>query len=173
MNSHEWTWIDRAEKGWPAGEWDGEPDKVHWKDEATGHDCLAVRNSHRGNWCGYVAVQEGHPAFGVEYGGVSVPDSDGELDSPSVHGGLTFSDFCQDTTGPERGICHVPFPGDPDRVWWLGFDCAHAWDYSPDDAKRANERGGIWRLSCDSQYRTLAYVKNECRRLARQLKEAA
>jgi hypothetical protein len=158
-DERQWTWIDRKALGWPSGEWDGEPDKVHWKDEATGLDCLAVRNPRRGNWCGYVAVREDHPAFERDYDAVDV----------DVHGGITFADFCQEATGPERGICHVPFPGDPDRVWWLGFDCAHAWDHSPEDVKMSEERGGCWRIDRDSQYRTLEYVKSECRSLAGQL----
>lgn len=157
-DEREWTWIDRETLDWPSGPWDGEPDKVHWKDEATGLDCLAVRHSTRGNWCGYVAVREGHPSFEKGYDNT---DAD-------VHGGLTFADFCQETEGPHKGVCHVPYPGDPDRVWWLGFDCAHGWDYSPDDQRRARE-GGIWAISWDSEYRTLAYVRAQCRSLARQL----
>lgn len=155
----EWTWIDRKALGWPSGEWDDEPDKVHWKDAATGLDCLAVRNPRRGNWCGYVAVTEGHPAFGNGYSDV---DAD-------VHGGLTFADFCQETEGPHRGICHVPFPGEPDRVWWLGFDCAHAWDYCPEDKRLADEKGGCFTIGYDETYRTLGYVRMHCRNLAHQL----
>lgn len=34
----------------------------------------------------------------------------------AVHGGLTYSDRCHDD------ICHVPAPGEPDDVWWFGFD---------------------------------------------------
>jgi hypothetical protein len=154
-----WTWINRSELGWPSGEWDGEPDKVHWKDQQTGLDCLAVRNPRAGNWCGYVAVREGHPAFESSYGSVDV----------DVHGGLTFAGFCQETDGEHRGVCHVPYPGDPDRVWWLGFDCAHAWDYSPRDAQLAIEGSDCFRQGYDEHYRTLPYVKLECRKLAAQL----
>lgn len=161
MNYQEWTWIDRAALGWPSGEWDGEPDKVHWKDDETGLDCLAVRNPRRGNWCGYVAVTQGHPYFEKDGGDFE------------VHGGITFTDFCHESAGPERGICHVPFPGDPDRVWWLGFDCAHHNDHSPEDVKFEQERGGIWMIDMMSRYRTLGYVKQQCRRLAGQLKEVA
>jgi hypothetical protein len=162
--AREWRWIDREAAGWPSGEWDDEPDKAHWKDEATGLDCLAVRNSRMGNWCGYVAVAEGHPAFEKGYSEIRAPDGN-YID---VHGGLTFAGFCQETESPERGICHVPFPGEPARVWWLGFDCAHAWDHSPYDVKRSEE-GGIWRIFYDSSYRTLGYVKHQCRKLAGQL----
>lgn len=169
MDIREWTWIDRAAQGWPQDrQWDSEPDKVHWKDSATGMDCLAVRSPTRGNWCGYVAVREGHPAFGKDYGEARRADGD----YLEAHGGLTFSGFCDphEGAGPERGICHVPYPGDPDHVWWLGFDCAHAWDYSPDDLKRSAE-GYPWTIGHDQQYRTLNFVKRECAQLAAQLAE--
>lgn len=159
MKTLQFTTIDRAAKGWPSGEWDGEPDKVQWPDEATGLPCLAVRNRHHGNWCGYVGVTEGHRCFGKDW------DGTGDLD---VHGGITFGGHCQPGS-EESGICHLPDPGEPDHVWWLGFDCAHAWDHSPDDVKRAEERGGIWAIASDSSYRTLAYVQSQCRKLAEQL----
>ena len=162
METKEYTTIDRKALGWPSGEWDGEPDKVQWQDAATGLPCLAVRNRRRGNWCGYVGVTEGHPFYEKDYENGASAD---------VHGGITFGDFCQPTEDESIGICHVPAAGDPDRVWWLGFDCAHAWDYSPDDKKRADEEGGIWAISHDSHYRTLGYVKSECANLARQLKD--
>ena len=41
--------------GWGPGEWTDEPDKLQWVDEATGFDCLIVRNS-LGALCGYVGV---------------------------------------------------------------------------------------------------------------------
>lgn len=158
MKTLQFTTIDRAAKGWPSGEWDGEPDKMQWPDEATGLPCLAVRHQHSGHWCGYVGVTEGHRLFGKSY------DEAYDLD---VHGGLTFSDHCR-PGAEETGICHTPEPGEPDHVWWLGFDCAHAWDHSPYDAKRSEE-GGIWSMSGDSHYRTLAYVQGQCRKLAAQL----
>ena len=47
-----------------------------------------------------------------------------------VHGGVTFSDFCHTEGDEAKSICHIERPGEP-RVWWLGFDCAHAWDTTP------------------------------------------
>ena len=33
---------------------------------------------------------------------------------------------------PEKsGICHIPDQGEPDDVWWLGFDCLHGGDLAP------------------------------------------
>lgn len=61
-------------------------------------------------------------------------------------------------------VCHIPDKGDPDMVWWLGFDCAHAGDLVP--GMRRLLRGLI---HDGDVYRTLDYVKNECRHLAQQL----
>jgi len=165
MEYKEYTNIDRVALGWPAGEWDNEPDKVQWPDADTGLPCLAVRNRRSGNWCGYVGVAEGHRAFGKEYD--EVMNDDGQW--PEVHGGLTFANRCQLGDDESRGICHMPAPGEPDHVWWLGFDCAHAWDHSPEDVKRSEEKGGIWAIGHDSAYRSLAYVKHQCKKLALQL----
>jgi hypothetical protein len=164
MKTKQYTTIDRASLGWPAGPWDGEPDKVQWPDAETGLPCLAVRNPRSGNWCGYVGVAEGHPLYRKGYDDEAVYSANvGE-----VHGGLTFSGACRPSEDESRGICHTPSAGEPDHVWWFGFDCAHCDDHSPDDVKRA-EAGGIWRLDPRSAYRTLAYVQDECRALAKQL----
>jgi hypothetical protein len=146
MKTLTYTTIDRS--AWPSGEWDSEPDKVQWKDMATGLPCLAVRNQHMGHWCGYVGVAPGHPQY--EMGGC-------ELD---VHGGVNFAAMCAPGEPVETGVCHIAEPGEPEHVWWLGFDCAHAFDLVPfmSDTLRL---GGI--------YRTLDYVQAECRSLALQL----
>ncbi len=163
METKEYTTIDRTALGWPSGQWDGEPDKKQWQDIDTGLPCLAVRHGTSGHWCGYVGVPEGHPFYGEGY----------EKPSVDVHWGLTYANKCQPHGDEEsKGICHIPAPGEPDHVWWFGFDCAHSDDHSPSDAKRA-EDGGIWRLSYNSQYRTLKFIETECKYLARQLKEAA
>ena len=83
-----------------------------------------------------------------------------------VHGGITFSDFCQPDR--EHGICHFPSPGEPERVWWLGFDCAHSGDLSP---KMNSHLSAEWqeRFGDRDTYRTVAYVQAQCAQLARQL----
>lgn len=141
--------VDRS--GWPAGPWDSEPDRVEWKDEATGLPCLIVRNAYQGFLCGYVAVAPGHPWHGKSYEDV---DAD-------VHGGLTYADSCH------GNICHVPAQGEPDNVHWFGFDCAHAWDLSPNDIARRHT------LYEDEFYRTVEYAKGQCARLAAQIQAAA
>ena len=158
METKTYTTIDRAALGWPAGPWDGEPDKVQWPDATTGLPCLAVRSPSGGHWCGYVGVAEGHPWYGKDYNSEGVRDSD-------VHGGLTFADKCQPYENEAQGICHTPEPGEPDHVWWFGFDCAHAWDLSPQDKKKEAERG----YSDGRPYCTLAYVQQQCAKLAAQV----
>lgn len=162
---------------WGDGPWQDEPDKVQWTDEATGLPCLAVRTPWSGNWCGYVGVAEGHPAFGQGYDEadrLADPDDDGYR-GLRVHGGLTFADFCQEGE-EETGICHVPQPGQPERVWWFGFDCAHSGDISPASDARTRSYGlkplrfGGTNGWPEDKYRTLEYVQAECADLARQLR---
>lgn len=161
MKTKEWRTKDKTE--WERGPWDDEPDKMQWQDEDTGLPCLIVRNN-GGALCGYVGVTEGHPAFGVEYDNVR----NAEGDWIEVHGGLTFSDFCAHGGDESRFVCHVPDEGEPDRVWWLGFDCAHSGDLSPGYDKLRRDHG--MNFDCRESYRSLRYVQNQCARLAQQLK---
>lgn len=134
--------------GWKTGPWQNEPDKVEWIDEATGLDCLIVRHQPLGHLCGYVGVLENHPLCGVDYNDVGL----------DVHGGLTYSSLC-------RGlICH----DSPNHPWWFGFDCAHLGDMSPNYPDFVGVQS--WRK--DDVYRDIEYVKEQCRSLARQLKES-
>lgn len=57
MQTREWKTKDKSE--WPRGQWDDEPDKMQWLDEATGRPCLIVRNSF-GGLCGYMGVDKSH-----------------------------------------------------------------------------------------------------------------
>lgn len=161
METLEYHSMDKSD--WIEGEWKHEPDKVQWQDEATGLPCLIVRNG-AGALCGYVGVAEGHPMFKKHYDAVEKPDGE-YID---VHGGLTFSDFCQ-KGGEAHSICHIPAPGEPDHVWWLGFDCAHSGDLSPGYVHRLPSRMRLERES----YKNIEYVKAECAKLAAQLGEVA
>ncbi len=111
----------------PDGPWLTEPDKVHWVDPATDLDCLIARG-HIGALCGYVGLTPGHPLYGLDYDDEAVIAAD-----LSIHGGgLTFAGACsEDSRGEGYGICHVPLPGRPADVWWLGFDCGHWNDLIP------------------------------------------
>lgn len=138
------------------GPWHDEPDKVQWVDLATDYDALAKRNN-SGAWCGYVGLPPGHPHHGADYDDVPV----------SVHGGLTYADLCAEGEDEAYGICHVPLPGRPDAVWWLGFDCSHWLDIGPRSPVYLDQslRSDGFR----AEYRTLAYVQDEVARLALQL----
>ena len=153
METIEYKFIDKS--NWPTGQWNNEPDKVQWRDEHTGLPCLA-RRARNGIWCGYVGVSESHPWFGQPY-----QDHD-DLD---VHGGLTFSDSCA-ADGKEHGICHKPAEGEPDKVWWFGFDCAHVYDLIPEMLRH-------YPRIPDETYKSIDYVRSECAKLARQIADAA
>lgn len=107
-------------EAWDPGPWDDEPDR--WEAKMWGFPVLALRNRY-GAWCGYVGVPSGHPWYGQDYDTI---DAD-------VHGGLTFAGPCDDDPAvpADERICHVPEPGEPDDVWWLGFDCHHWLDIAP------------------------------------------
>lgn len=184
MQTKQWHTLDKSD--WGDGPWQLEPDKAQWPDVETGLPCLIVRNTF-GAWCGYVGVPPGHPLHGVKYSDrVKVPESvrhpepgdnrigliaafpdiqewledDGTLDlelAVNVHGGLTYSAPCQDV------ICHEPGEGEPDDVWWFGFDCGHYLDFAP-------ELDRLVRMSEPGTYRDRAYVEGEVTKLAHQLR---
>lgn len=149
--------IDRT--GWDAGPWDGEPDRVDW--EHAGLPCFVLRN-HHGAWCGYAGVAAGHPLYGQSYHDIGI----------NVHGGLTYAGECRPP------ICHVPKPGDPDEMFWFGFDCGHCFDVMPGMVAHLRE---VYAKLGDvpppdplpSEYRTLAYAQAETNRLAEQLADSA
>lgn len=162
MRTLEWSTIDKST--WGPGEWQSEPDKKQWQDEATGLACLAVRNESGGNWCGYVGLPPGHPLHGKDYDAADV----------NVHGGLTFSDTChKDEDDPSKYICHLPDAGEPQKVWWFGFDCHHHLDFAPAYHARYQDHPILGARDWGEQYRTLRYVERECAELARQLAEVA
>ncbi len=139
---------------WPAGPWHDEPDVVPaWKDAETGYPCMIHRGP-MGALCGYVAVNPGHPLHGRE-------TTDDAMFAIQVHGGATYASACAGE------ICHVPEPGEPDDVWWFGFDCAHCDDVTP------VLHALCPRLSTMGEYRTIDYVKGEIARMAASLKAIA
>lgn len=146
--------VDRT--GWPEGPWDREPDRIEWKTQA-GLVGLMVRPRH-GGWCGYVAVPPEHPEHGKSYGAI-----ENEID---VHGGLTYAEACAGV------VCHVPAPGEPDNVWWFGFDCVHHNDFAPGHARSENFMRTLiegFPSRARGEYRDEAYVRAEVERLAVQL----
>lgn len=144
--------VDRY--GWSAGPWSDEPDR--WEGEHEGFPLLALRNQ-MGAWCGYAAMPLGHPWHGKD------AFRDVDVD---VHGGLTYGDKCS------GNICHVPKPGEPDDVWWLGFDCNHSGDVSPGMEAMEGEHWWLRAREHFASYKSLDYVQRECQRLAEQAKAA-
>lgn len=158
MKTIEHRYMDKSE--WGAGPWQDEPDKLQFPDPQTGLPCLIVRAPATGSLCGYVGVTAGHPMFERTY-------SADEL--LTVHGGLTFSDFCSPGE-PEHGICHVVEAGEDGRVWWLGFDCAHGFDFAPAmEAFTRKHLGENAYRFFGAKYRDVNYVKRQCASLAAQL----
>jgi len=119
------------------GQWDNEPDRVEWT--YLNLKCLILRASEMRHLCGYVGLPKWHPCYGRLYNDIDI----------EVHGGLTFSE-----------------QGDGERqdkdLWWLGFDCAHAWDLVP--GMRVD-----YLTTEKLAYRNIEYVKKETEHLAEQL----
>lgn len=160
MQTVEYRTMDKS--AWGPGPWQDEPDKAQYQDEVTGYPCLIVRNF-LGALCGYVGVNKGHPAYGREY-------DDELLQGIYIHGGLSFAGGCQ--KGEEsRAICHLPEPGEPDDVYWFGFDASHAGDWSPNASFMAYPSEVVSQAGRGQDvYRDLSYVREEIRGLALQLK---
>jgi len=165
MDTRLYTTVDRKAVGWSAGPWDGEPDKMQWLDKRTELPCLIVRHPTMGQLCGYVGLDAMHPLHGIGYS--DIYDLGLEIE---VHGGLTYANFCDPGETEGKGICHVPGPGEPDHVWWLGFDCHHANDLSPSDMKYLKLDYPFRYLHLEDTYKPIAYVQEECRKLAYQLR---
>ena len=170
METLEYRTADKS--SWGQGPWQTEPDKKQWQDIETGYPCLIVRNN-GGALCGYVGVPKEHPAHGRDYWpeSDSVEPIDQAIRDIEVHGGLTFADSCQHGDDSAHGICHIPGEGEPDNVWWFGFDCAHCLDFSPAHEMRNAQLGLGPSLSSDGVYRKLAYVEAKVASLACQLKQ--
>lgn len=168
-----------AKDGMPReqGPWLGEADKVSWVDPATGLECIMLRDHPRGFLSGSVGVDETHPLFGWDH--EAMPAELGIV----VHGGLTYSQICDDGPSPEprliralRRICHVVVGEVPlmhatnhratPHQWWFGFSCDHVYDVVPGELRdrRPSAAAGI-----EARYRDDGYVVREIRNLAAQL----
>lgn len=69
----------------------------------SGFECMTTRTE-MGIPCGYVGLPRSHPYYGKHRR---------EIEDIEVHGGLTYSGYW-------NNLDHT--------LWWLGFDCAHAFD---------------------------------------------
>lgn len=135
---------------WGPGPWQSEPDRVQWEHDGT--VCIAHRGP-VGAWCGYAAVAPGHRLHGKDYS---------EAEGVEVHWGLNYANKCAGC------VCHVPKPGEPDDLWWFGFDFAHCEDYCPAAEACLSGVGGFGGTMGEHCH-TLAEVQAETNRLAEQL----
>lgn len=127
-----------------------------------GYHCV-VAFMPMGHRCGYVAIPQTHPMYKKEY------DEDTEVQTLTVHGGVTFSGFG----------CH---PMDSE-TWWIGFDCAHygdggdidlAYNLGLIDLKSAFALKNMQRSAhAAGVVRDNEYVANECKCLAEQISDFA
>jgi hypothetical protein len=157
--------VDRSQ--WLPGPWDSEPDRLEFRH--AGFPCL-LRRGGGGAWCGYVALPPGHAWY--------------DLEASDIPASVNYKAPC------DGDICHVPEPGEPDNVQWIGFDCGHARDIRPADMGlfrdmipgaesltdfaslcRAMEEYGL--LLEGQQYRDVGYVRAKTERLAEEAKAAA
>lgn len=192
MQEREWTYEDKD--AWPPGPWHNEPDKVQWMTEAglpglivrgpLGALCGYVGVPREHPWHGVeyggCTLPDAKPrgldkpeaeatVFEKWRAGVTVCDKDWCDHRPEskidVHGGLTYSGACSPhADNPELGICHLPDAGEPDDVWWFGFDCAHSGDHTPKPSGLSyidEDRGGF--------YHTIGAVRREVEHLASQI----
>lgn len=149
---------------WGPGPWQDEPDLVQWTTEA-GLPGMAWRTPWTGCWCGYAAVERGHPYFERDWGAIE--------QGFGVHYGLTYSG---------RFEPH-------ETCWWLGFDCGHCDDLMPALAAQMRALRGpeYWAFYAAQgvelplpppsflglTYRDLDYVHAQVEDLARELVAAA
>lgn len=167
------------------GPWLGEADKVAWRDQDTGYECIILRDARGGHLCGYVGVPQGHPLWG--FSDDAIPADLGI----EVHGGLSYSNICDEGPTPERflsnearSICHVVVPKtvrattehateyrvNDAHAWWFGFECNQVYDLVPNTVRPdvSVPNAEIGRI-----YRDDAYLLAEVRALAAQLRAVA
>ena len=123
-------------------EWGTEANELDWVHN--GMRCHIQRVPTLGHLCGYVEVPRTNAAYKKDYDDVDF----------DVHGGLTFA-------APAYWYSGETAEG---LDWWLGFDCGHQGDLSPGHLDR-----GIFSPTSGDVYCNMAYVKDECERLADQI----
>jgi hypothetical protein len=104
-----------------------------------------------GSSVAYVGVPPKHPWHGAEYTSIDA----------EVHGGLTFS-------GEGQNFRYLLDSDKGAVAWWVGFDCAHAFDLVPSFEALARSLLGRTKPHPSDHYRDLAYVRSETCGLAEQ-----
>lgn len=136
--------------------WETEPDFLEFVDESTGYRCFIQRHPELKHLCGYVELPEKHKLYGET-------NVDNEfLLNLDIHGGVTYA---KDKRFKDIYRA-VPLFIDEYVPYVVGFDCGHAGDYSP-----YSWSTGISKALSYETYKDIDYVTNECKNLAKQLKE--
>jgi len=166
--------------------WKHEPDEHRWTDSASGYQCLVVRVKELGTLCGYVAVPQTHPWYGLPYNAiVRIPDrlleqKRGEHEynlmalAASIMRGKRVRRDGIEITNALAVHGGVTFSGFIEDFYCFGFDCCHAGDLVPEWPKIAMEIEIPEKIKDTietGEYRTIRYVMEQCAKLAAQLKE--
>lgn len=142
--------------------WDNEPDFFEFIEPKTGFSCFILRHYRLKHLCGYVAVPiESFPAINIftDHEHYLKYDAYRTID---VHGGVTF---CK-TNIDQHAIPSIKVK---DLSIVVGFDCAHAGDYSPGFDAMLN-----WSKrypDAIEEYKNFCYVLKNTVELAIQLKD--
>lgn len=155
--------IDKS--AWGDGPWQDEPDELSWSFGDV--PCRIVRHPHSGVLNGYVSVPASHPWHGQDFDEIEA----------DCHGGLTFSgtfgnrsEFVDEDSRVLAARTYASRATTDRGLWWVGFDCAHAWDWTPgfDALYRERNIEPMPFAGERSSYKTIEYVKSEVENLARQ-----
>jgi hypothetical protein len=123
--------------------WEDEPNFKKWTYK--GYTCM-IRRGPVGALCGYVGLKKGHRLYGKYY------NEDKELENIDCHGGLTFSGEWDELQ---------------DDLWYIGFDCAHAFDFIP--GLMTMHESTYLPMMEEATYRDFDYVTKECEKIVDQL----
>lgn len=129
--------------------WETEPDFLEFIDESTGYRCFIQRHPELKHLCGYVELPKEHKLYGKDN-----MDNEEIFNEIDVHGGVTYTN-------------EIRFKQQNYTIdYVVGFDCAHAGDYSPFFLP-----WGMNKIIWNDTYKDIEYVTNECKKLAKKLKE--
>ena len=134
--------------------WETEPDFLEFIDEDTGYRCFIQRHPGLKHLCGYVELPKEHKLYGKT-------NVDNEFFfNLDVHGGVTYANAKRIKRHEKRPNLFI----DEYASFVVGFDCGHAGDLAP---------GLVPSIKSfhEEVYRDIEYVTNECKNLAKQLKE--
>lgn len=126
------------------------PDEITWIDEKTQLECKIWRNPEIGILCGYV-----HIPFNL------------------VKREINESKLLEKNYDAHWGITHNKKVTDK-KIYVLGFDCGHGGDCSPytwHAIGNASKSEFVSAMGLQGTYRNVKYVKEECKKLAKQIKD--